>query len=322
MLSRVAESIYWMGRYVERAENMARCLDVTMNLMLDTPIDGNDDHWQALISTTGDSDTFNELYATVTPSAVVHFMSTDRRYPSSIVSCLAQARENARSVREIISREQWECLNRFYRMVDNIELDADDIAGLTNFYAAVRQQSALFQGISDAVWSHDDGWHFMRLGTAIERADQTSRILDVKYFILLPTNSHINAAYDLVQWSALLSSVSAAQMYRQRYHVTNPHNVCEFLIFDDAFPRSIRHCVDRANTSLHAISGNPIGYGGYKSERLLGRLRSELAYGTVPEIFSRGLHEYIDEIQQKLNLVSAGICDDFFSGRAQSGRHS
>ncbi|TVR40583.1 MAG: alpha-E domain-containing protein [Planctomycetota bacterium] len=322
MLSRVADAIYWMGRYVERAENIARCLDVTLSLMLDTPFEAHGDQWQALISTTGDREEFFKSYDTPDPASVVRFTSLDRAHPNSIVSCLANARENARSVREVISREQWESLNRFYRMIDGAQLDPQDIAGLSGFYASVRQQAALFQGLSDSVWSHDEGWHFMRLGTAIERADQTSRILDVKYFLLLPTNSHINSAYDLVQWSALLSSASAAQMYRQRYHVTSPRHVCEFLIFDNAFPRSIRHCIDRANSALHAISGNPIGYGGYESERLLGRLRSHLAYGTVDDVFGRGLHEYIDDVQGALIRVSASIAEDFFSGRSRSGVNS
>ena len=322
MLSRVAETIYWMGRCVERAENMARCIDVTLSLILDTPAEASGDHWQALIATTGDQPTFEERYGVASPESVVRFLSTDRDYPNSIASCVAQARENARSVREVLSREQWESINRFYRFVTSAQLDPLDNAGLTSFYAEVRKHSAMIQGISDAVWSHDEGWHFLRLGTALERADQTSRILDVKYYILLPSNSHITAAYDLVQWSALLSSASAAQMYRQRYHVTTPQHVCEFLIFDDAFPRSIRHCVDHANSYLHAISGNPIGYGGYASERVLGRLRSHLAYGTVAEVFTRGLHEYVDDLQADLNQVSTAIAADFFSGVTSASRRS
>lgn len=314
MLSRVADAIYWIGRYVERAENMARAIDVTLSLGLDTPSDASGELWQALISTSGDKELFTERNGPATQNAVINFLCGDRSHGNSIASCLAMARENARSVREILSREQWECLNRFYRMVDNSQLDSEDTESLSSFFAMVRQEAALFHGLSDVVWSHDEGYQFMRLGTMLERADQTSRILDVKYFILLPENTHIGAAYDLVQWSALLSSASADQMYRQRFHETTPRNICTFLIFDDAFPRSIRHCIDQANTALHAITGNPLGYGGCASERLLGRLRSHLAYGTIDEVYGRGLHQYIDDVQNALIEVCAAVNDDFVTG--------
>ncbi|TVR07865.1 MAG: alpha-E domain-containing protein [Planctomycetota bacterium] len=315
MLSRVAEAIYWMARYVERAENIARFLDVTLSLSLDTPEEARIGHWHALVSTSGDEEWFAQQYGNANQDTVLRFLTSDRAYASSLISSVAQARENARSVREVLSREQWECLNHFYHMVQHHQPTGDDLEALAGFYATVRRQAALFHGMSDHVWSHDEGWQFLRLGTSIERADKTSRILDVKYYLLSSGSPVAGAAFNLVQWSALLSSASADQSYRQRYHETTPDHVIDFLVFDAHFPRSIRHCVDTADHALHTISGTPIGSGSLHSERLLGRLRAQLAYGNAGEVHARGLHDYLDDVQGELNGVSSAVIDDFFRHR-------
>lgn len=312
MLSRVAEAIFWMARYVERAENIARFLDVTLSLSLDTPEEASVGHWHALIATSGDEDWFREHYGVANQHTVLRLLTSDANYPNSLISSVAQARENARSVREVLSREQWECLNHFYHLVQHHQPTGDDLEALSSFYATVRQQAALFHGMSDHVWSHNEAWHFLRLGTSIERADKTSRILDVKFYLLTPGSQVAGAAFNLVQWSALLSSASADQAYRQRYHETTPDHVIDFLVFDAHFPRSIRHCVDEADYALHQISGTGIASGTLTSERLLGRLRAQLAYGDASEVHARGLHDYLDDLQAELNAVSGAVIDDFF----------
>src|SRR5581483_1517949 len=183
MLSRVAESIYWMSRYVERAENVARFIDVNLNLMLDSSSEGQ--QWQPLVNITGDDETFGKRYSEPTEQNVIQFLTFDKENPNSIISCLRAARENARSVREIISSEMWLQLNQFYLHVNSAAATGKLVDSPHDFFSEVKLASHLFTGITDATMTHGEGWHFSQLGRMLERADKTSRILDVKYFILL-----------------------------------------------------------------------------------------------------------------------------------------
>ncbi len=221
MLSRVADSIYWMSRYIERAENVARFIDVNLHLMLDLPL-GSAQQWQPLVDTTGDHEDFAKRYGTATQQNVIQFLTFDAENPNSILSCLRAARENARSVREIISSEMWEQLNEFYLMVNNAADNANGLTDPQELFASVKMSSHLFQGVTDATMTHGEGWHFARLGRVLERADKTSRILDVKYFILLPTLADVGTAFDDIQWAAVLRSASAFEMYRKRYRPHRP----------------------------------------------------------------------------------------------------
>ena len=184
MLSRVADSIYWMGRYVERAENVARFVDVNLNLMLDGPT-GTDQQWKPVVNTTGDHEDFTKRYGEATEHKVIQFLTFDRDNPNSIISCLRGARENARSVREIISSEMWLQLNQFYLTVNSAVANGKGLDSPHHFFTQVKLSSHLFSGVTDATMTHNEAWHFCRLARKLERADKTSRILDVKYFILL-----------------------------------------------------------------------------------------------------------------------------------------
>jgi uncharacterized alpha-E superfamily protein len=310
MLSRVADSIYWMNRYVERAENVARFVDVNLNLLLDAPL-GVRQQWAPLVVTTGDQDAFKERYGEATAENVLRFLTFDREYSNSIISCLQAARENARSVREVISSEMWEQVNAFYIMVKEAA-DAGSINDLHIFFPEVRMASHLFAGVMEATMAHTEGWHFGQLGRLLERADKTARILDVKYYILLPSLSDVGSPLDDLQWIALLKSASAYEMYRKCQYRITPTGVTEFLILNRDFPRSILFCLLRAERSLHHISGTPQGLWHTDSDRTLGRLRSELDYLTIEEISQQGLHEFLDNLQQRLNDVGATIFADFF----------
>ena len=258
MLSRVADSIYWMSRYVERAENVARFVDVNLNLMLDSP-SGADQQWEPLVNITGDHETFEKLYAkAATQQNVIQFLTFDRDNPNSILSCLRAARENARSVREIISSEMWLQLNTFYLMVNSAASSGKGFESPHEFFSEVKLASHLFSGITDATMTHGEGWHFGRLGRLLERADKTSRILDVKYFILLRSVADVGTPLDEVQWVAVLRSASAFEMYRKRHGRIVPKAIVEFLLLDSEFPRAIRFCLNAARDSLHAISGNAL----------------------------------------------------------------
>ncbi|AMA08274.1 MULTISPECIES: alpha-E domain-containing protein [unclassified Picosynechococcus] len=311
MLSRVADSIYWLNRYVERAENVARFVEVNLTLLLDTTTTTN--YWQALITTTGDSALFRESYGEATSENVLQFLTFDQNYPSSIVSCLKRARENAHAVRANISSEMWEQLNELYHTVQRAASQPMTLEERYQFYPAIRMGSHLFAGIMEATMSHNEGWHFGQLGRLLERADKTARILDVKYFILLPSLQDVGSPLDNLQWIALLKSASAYEMYRKRQHRITPENVAAFLILDAQFPRSICFSLLEAQKSLHCIAGTPVGSWSCSSERSLGRLCSALDYMTMDEIFDQGLHEFLDDLQSKLNRVGQDIYEDFIA---------
>ena len=320
MLSRVAESIYWMSRYVERAENVARFVDVNLQLILDQPV-GTQAQWEPLVATTGDDEEFEERYGETSREAVLKFLTFDTENPNSIISCLRAARENARSIRENISSEMWEQLNDAYLMVT----ETPEEWAMTEphqFFTDIKSASHLFMGLTDNVMSHSEGWHFCQLGRLIERADKTSRIVDVKYFILLPSVSDVNTSFDDIQWGALLHSASAFEMYRRTHGLISPNNVVAFLLLDREFPRSVLYCLSKAEESLHAISGTPLETFSNSAEQGLGQLRSEFAYAQVDQILKSGLHEFLDAFQTKLNDVGDDIYKTFFALRPVNGESS
>lgn len=312
MLSRVADSIYWISRYVERADNVARFIDVNLNLILDADI-GIEQQWQPLVNTSGDHKLFAEHYDEANEENVVRFLAFDPENPNSILSCLRAARENARTVREIISSPMWEQLNEFYLYIKGIAADPGSIESLSRFFEQIRRGTNTHTGLTNSTMTNDEPWHFSTLGRMLERADKISRILDVKYFILLRSPDDVGTAFDDIQWSAVLRSASAFEMYRKQYGRITPKGIVEFLLLNRKFPRAARFCLDRANESLHAISGSSPGQVANKAEKLLGQLCSELTYTSVDEIMERGLHEYLDEFQTKLNGVGKAIFETFFA---------
>jgi uncharacterized alpha-E superfamily protein len=313
VLSRVADSIYWMSRYIERAENIARFIDVNLQLMLDLPV-GATQQWRALIDTTGDSEAFAERHGEATQQSVIHFLTFDTDNANSVVSSVRTARENARSVREVISSEMWEQVNEFYLMI-NAAAGHGSLSDPHDLFGTVKMASQLFAAVADGTMTHNEGWHFCRLGRELERGDKMSRLLDVKYFLLLPTAADIGTTFDDIQWAAVLRSASAFEMYRKRHGRISPERVAEFLLLDPEFPRAIRYCLVTARESVHAISGTAAGMFRNPAERLLGELCSELAYAHIDDIIGDGLHEYLDELQTRMNNVSDGIAETFFAAR-------
>jgi uncharacterized alpha-E superfamily protein len=285
---------------------------VNLQLMLDAP-EGQDQQWEPLVATTGDHEEFAKRHGAATEESVIKFLTFDSENPNSILSCLRAARENARSVREIISSEMWLQLNRFYLMVNSAAQSPGGLANPQDFYDAVKQASHLFTGIADATMTQGEAWHFSRLGRMLERADKTSRILDVKYFLLLRSAEDVGTPFDDIQWAAVLRSASAFEMYRKRHGRITPKGVVQFLMLDREFPRAIHFCLLAARDSLHAISGTPLGTFRHLPEKLLGQLCSELSFTTVDEIMNRGLHEYLDDLQTRMNQVSSGIFEAFFA---------
>lgn len=313
MLSRVANSIYWMTRYLERTENVARFIEVNINMMLDLKIEENE-QWKPLVVTTGDDELFFSKYEKATKENVIDFLTFDRSNPNSIISSLKSARENARSIREIISSEMWEQINKFYNKVKDAEKNGIPPDFINEFYSMIKNENHLFIGITDSTMHHDEGWHFGKLGRHLERADKTSRILDVKYFILLDKPEDVGTPIDNIQWAALLTSASALEMYRKKFRQISPDRIAEFLILDRNFPRAVRYCIINAEQALQSITGSFSGTFQNEAERKMGILRAQLDYADIDEIISSGLHEYlVDNFQLELNEVGIAINDTFFN---------
>ena len=310
MLSRAANSIYWMSRYLERADNVARYLAVNTHLVMDMGLERDEAQWEPLVRASGDDEDFSKRYDASDERNVVHFLTFDSKNPNSILSCIQFARENARTLREVISSEMWEALNALYHFAEahSRKRKIDD---LQDFFTQVRAANHLFTGLIENTMSHNEGWQFACIGRLLERADKTARILDVKYFTLLPTPDYFDSPYDAVEWGAVLKSVSGFEMYRKKYHRANYHDVTQFLILDPYFPRAIRHCVHAASDALDKIID--MLDVNVPAQGEMEKLKAMLEETDIDKILSNGLHEFVDVFQFNLNVVDESLYRSFFA---------
>lgn len=315
MLSRVADSCFWLSRYIERAESNARILDVNMQLLLDFEDQAAhlvQRHWQPVLATLEDQERFNSLYTDITSDSVLEFVTFERKNPHAIVNCVANARENARTVREQISSEMWEQINRTHLYLRDGQARADFHDSPIGFYRRLVDQLHAFQGTTDATMLHGDGWDFLQLGKYLERADATSRVLDIKYHILLPSGEQVGGHVDITQWMAVLRSCSGMEAYlKTTIGQVTGWQVAEFLTLHPEFPRSIRFCVDHLDAALHRISDCEPGHFSNEAERLCGALRSTLDYTTIGAVFQSGLHQFLDDTQLRLIQIAAAITQTY-----------
>lgn len=325
MLSRVANLVYWMARQLERAENTARIVDVNAQLVLDLQSrQAADDpkSWEPLVYVTGDEEKFFELYGE-TPSerAVVEFMLFDKRNTSSLISCIAYARENARCIRDQLSGEVWESLNTFY-----LKLKADDYSryaqlGPAEYLNRIKSQIHLFYGVADSMIPRTDLWWFFDLGRHLERADNTSRILDVKYYMLLPDLHAVGSALDMIQWASVLRSCSAFDAFRRsRRGQLNLERVVDYLMRDEFFPRSILYAIAEAERALSQITAPAAHLEGNTPARLIRELHAELEMIDVPSVIADGLHEFVDDIQTKISDIHDALQATFVEYDTASAR--
>ena len=316
MLSRVAESLFWTSRYIERAENTARLLDVNFHLLLDldgvAPVEAAS-YWQPLVAISGDREAFAEGYGAATAQTVTDYLVFDRGNANSVFSCITNARENARSVIEVISSEMWEQINRLYHFLKNsprAEIEAEPY----HFYSEIKTGSHLFQGITDATMTHGEGWDFIQAGKFLERADNTSRIVDVKYHLMpTGTNDH-NEHIDDIQWMAVLKSVSALEAFRKVYaSQINPRTVAYYILLDRTFPRSVYFSAASLQRATRDISGSPANQYTNDAERLLGKLVADLSFTTIEDIYTEGLHEFLNGLQARLGRIGQEFYSTYFS---------
>ncbi|MBL8480885.1 MAG: alpha-E domain-containing protein [Rhodocyclaceae bacterium] len=307
MLSRTADHCYWMARYTERAENTARMLDVNMRLsLLPQPDDRRRQTWMVPLSISGLADSYFERYKEVTPERVLEFMVFDASNSSSIYSCLRGARENAHAVRGTLTSELWETQNSTWLDMRDYQRERFVEGGIGEFFEWVKFRSHLSRGVTVATMLREEPFNFVRLGTFLERADNTARLLDVKYELL--SVSQPDAASDFYQWSFLLRSVSAFEAYRKAYSdQITPRRVAELLILNEKMPRSLCHCMTEVYSNLVAVRNASSA----ETERRSGELASALRFGNLEDIFELGLHNYLTRFVERVAELSGRIANDF-----------
>ena len=304
MLSRVADRIFWMSRQMERAENIARILGVTSNMLLFGSKELQEQNLLAPLSITGTADAFSECHDKLTPESLIDFLALDEKNSSSIYSCLKWARENAHAVRWQITSEMWETLNATWIEVRGMRRDQVTGAGATKFFDWVKERSHLFRGVTHGTIVRGEAFNFSRIGTFLERADNTARILDVKYHVLLPSVEDVGGALDYYQWTSLLRSVSGFETYRTLYHdQILPIKVAQLLILERRMPRSLVACFDQVNQALGFLNGRNDA----AAKRLAGELHARLTHADIEEIFLGGLHEYLTECLADIHELSSRI---------------
>jgi uncharacterized alpha-E superfamily protein len=309
MLCRTANELFWMSRHIERAENTARMLDVTYRMSL-LPYEAVEpglawaQPWAVPLVTSGLATTYYQKYSELAAENVLRLMVLDATNPSSIHSCLRAARESARSVRGAITSEMYEDLNSAWLEIRTCDYGTLETRGVSEFLDWVKMRSHLFRGVTFGTMLRDEAYHFIRLGTHLERADNTARILDVKYHTLLPSAADVGGAVDYYQWGALLRSVSGFESYRKIYSdVITPRRVAELLILRDDMPRSLHACMDFIHETLETLCDTK----SREVERAAGELHAKLHYGRADDIIRQGLHEYLMDFLDRISALGDGI---------------
>jgi len=313
MLSRTADHLFWMARYTERAENTARMLDVNYQMSL-LPQSATEavQGWQGLLSISELAVSYEALYGEITPRKVMEFMVLDEDNPSSIISCIKSARENARAVRGSLTTEVWETQNQTWlelrRMIKAGEFERDP----GQFFEWVKFRSHLSRGVTVGTMLMDEALHFLRLGTFLERADNTARLVDVKFHAaeteFFGGEQRLDLEFDFYHWSAILRSVSGFEIYRKVYrNVIQPELVAELLILRADMPRSLHACLCEVVSNLGMVSSDAT----LESKRRAGKLLAELQFGRIDEILANGLHAYLTQFLDRVNDIGATISREF-----------
>lgn len=312
MLSRIADSLFWIARYMERAEETARILDVNYHMLLEQAHEGYRLRWEPLIIIAGEEERFYSLYKEANAQNVFEFLAFRDDNPNSIAQCIGRARENARTIRERISREMWEDINGLYHSVSRFSAEEEMAVGPHRFCNVIKFGRHRFHGVSDATLPHDEGWQFLKIGAALERSEMTARIVDVQYHNLVEVPAAADQP-DNHQWMAVLKSVGAYEAYRRQYHSRiEPEHVAEMLILHPQHPRSIRFSMTELQSGLRAISGTAPGAYANEAERLTGKLLESLRYDKIEEIFQQGLHAYLTELQATCRAIGENIARTYF----------
>ncbi|MTV25439.1 alpha-E domain-containing protein [Nitriliruptoraceae bacterium ZYF776] len=345
MLARLAENLFWAGRYVERAEDTARMVDVTYHTLLESPTSEVAASWEQLLDVLHLRGAYGDH--PVDPARVLRFLVLDRANPGSITSSIARARENTRSVRELVSSELWETINDLHLALGNRDLRRDLVDQPYDLFSTIRRGCMTVYGTASETMPRDDGWRFMALGRMLERAEMTCRLIDVRYQQLeelAGPSARLAAAAgaegvgretpaasvpeerargadraDFHHWIAVLKSASAFEAYRRRYRSSmDPADVVEFLLLAPDLPRSVRFCLTSAQRLLDPLCGDRPS----RAARRLGRAAASLQYRDVGELFEVGLHDFLDGVQARVAGAADAVADEFFRHQPAGAMHA
>jgi uncharacterized alpha-E superfamily protein len=315
MLSRVADALFWMSRYLERAECVARLLDVCFHLELDLRgvLAGPTElHWTALAKVLQQAVPAGPAGARPPQAVISNWLTFETDNPDSVMSCLARARANARSVRGAINSEMWRELNKLYLQLADPEFSDRGRESPHELYQAVEFGSHNFQGVCDATLTHDEGWQFIQLGKFLERADKTLRILDIQYHLLHELIDPVDLPLTNLEWAGVLRSCRAYDAYQQLYvGRVDPEHVVEFLLLHPSFPRSVRFSLEAAAAALNEIEGVVPGRPVSEADRILGRVLNDLKFGELDQILQGDLHAFLDGLQERCAEVSRAVQDQY-----------
>ncbi|MDW6023105.1 alpha-E domain-containing protein [Mesorhizobium sp. BAC0120] len=309
LLGRTANGLYWMNRYIERAENMARLVDAGLRMAL-TRSESASDEWTSVVVSAGAEDAFRAKYNEFTAATVSDFLLRDAGNPSSVMSSIETARNNARMVRTALTRDTWESINEAWMSLKRMLAGQVDAPDLPKVLDAIKRETSLIRGTFHGTMLRNEIFDFSQIGTFVERADNTARILDVKYYVLLPSISWVGSSLDNYQWESILRSVSAHRSYRWVYDTEyKPTNIADYLILNARMPRSLTFCYRSISTSLNLLAGD---YGVRHAchdtvEKTLARIR----VGSIKDIFDTGLHEFLDAFIADNNRLGDQIAQDY-----------
>ena len=306
MLGRTANGLFWMFRYIERAENTARLIDAGLRMSL-TRMHGRDDEWDSVLKSAGVHKAFSEAYGKVSAADAVNFLLRDKQNPSSILMAVEAARNNGRMVRTALTREAWEATNEFYLELKVLLARKVNDADLPQIIDTIKRRAGLIRGAFHGTMLRNEIYNFARIGTFIERADNTARILDVKYYVLLPAVSYVGSSLDNVQWESILRSVSAHRAYTWAYETEyRPINIADFLILNGRMPRSLAYCYDKINANLGYLA-REYDDTRHQAHDTAQQTLKMLKNGEISEIVDSGLHEFLQEFIGQNNRLGREI---------------
>lgn len=309
LLGRTANGLYWMSRYIERAENMARIVDAGLRLAL-TRTDSSADEWSSVVLSAGAADAFAARHSDYTADTVADFLLRDTSNPSSVLSSIDTARANARMVRTALTRETWESINEAWMTCRRLLAAPIDQRELPRILDAIKRETAQIRGAFYGTMLRNEIFDFAQIGSYVERADNTARILDVKYYVLLPSISWVGSSLDNYQWESILRSVSAHRSYRWVYEADyKPTNIADFLILNRRMPRSLTFCYRMIGESLNFLADE---YGErHACHTTLEDIRSRLKPGTIAGVFDAGLHEFLGDFIRDNNRLGTEVARDY-----------
>ena len=313
LLARYAENIFWMARYMERAENLARILEVHETFSRDVHGFKN---WLTIVRLNGDEQRFLSRYHAASAESVINFYSLDGDNPTSIISAVRLARENARVLRPWISIEMWAQINVFYNRLQGLQAKDCAIANLSRLCNEIKEACQAHTGITEGTFYRDEGWYFYELGKLIERGDQTTRLLDIGYFTLVGSQPNAATAtlhQDFVQWHALLRSVAGYHAFRRVYpRGMSPATIAGFILYNESFPRSVALCVREINVILTRLKSRYKLRGGNVAMERIDEILAALSSRSIERVIQEGLHEYLDWLQLRLCDVTSELSRSFF----------